>query len=370
MTIKSTKILFLPFLNIPSGHHQVADSLMYEIELNEPRIKCEKAEILSYSYGKLEALVSGIYLKWIHLFPHLYNWIYQQSVYKNIEQHKKFRLYELLFLAQMKQLINEKQPDCVICTHALPSYMLNVMKEKGIINIPVINVYTDFFIHRFWGTNHIDFHFVSSPNMKELLEKKGIPEERIWFTGIPVHHEIKPDRKPVMKHHSSCLSIMVTGGNLGVGAMEDLLNNIKTSGKIKFYVLCGKNNLLYRKLQRLNNTNIIPLKYITCRKEMNELYDSIDGILTKPGGVTISECLRKRKPTFIYHALPGQEVINLDQLQQLGVVFYLSDWRDIESQLFTFFDNNEHLVEMNSSLESYHRQLVDKRISELIQQIL
>ncbi|MGP4041292.1 MGDG synthase family glycosyltransferase [Gracilibacillus sp. D59] len=370
MTIYSKKILFLPFLNIPSGHHQVADSLKHEIELNEPRMKCEKAEILSYSYGKIEALVSGFYLKWIHLFPSLYNWIYQQSVYKNIEQPKKFRLYELLFLAQMKQLIKEKQPDCVICTHALPSYMLNVMKEKGIINIPVINVYTDFFIHSFWGINHIDYHFVSSPNMKELLKKKGIPEQQIWITGIPVHHEIKPDTKPLHKPHSSFLSIMVTGGNLGVGAMEDLLNNLKTSGKIKFYVLCGKNNLLYRKVKRLNNQYLIPLKFITCRKEMNELYDSIDGILTKPGGVTISECLRKRKPTFIYHALPGQEVINLDQLQKLGVVFYLNNWRDLESQLFTFFDSSGHLKKMNASLASYNDQLIDKRISELIKQIL
>ncbi|QGH34749.1 UDP-glucuronosyltransferase [Gracilibacillus salitolerans] len=370
MTLYSKKILFLPFLNIPSGHHQVADSLIHEIELNEPRVQCEKAEILSYSYGKMEAVVSGVYLKWIHLFPNLYNWIYQQSVYKNLEQPKNFKLYELLFLAQMQQLIKEKQPDCVICTHALPSYMLNVMKEKGITNIPVINVYTDFFIHRFWGTDHIDFHFVSSPNMKELLIKKGIPEQRIWFTGIPVHHEIKSNRNPVLKNNSSFLSIMVTGGNLGVGAMEDLLNNIKTSGNIKFYVLCGKNKLLYRKLKRLNNQNVIPLKYITCRKEMNELYDSIDGILTKPGGVTISECLRKRKPTFIYHALPGQEVINLDQLQKLGVVYYLNNWTDLESQLFTFFKSREHLEIMNASLENYHNQLMDKRISELIKQIL
>ncbi|MFD2656193.1 MGDG synthase family glycosyltransferase [Gracilibacillus thailandensis] len=370
MTLDSKKILFLPFLNIPSGHHQVADSLIHELELNEPSMKCEKAEILSYSYGKIEALVSGIYLKWIHKFPHVYNWIYQQSVYKNIEQPKNFKLYELLFLAQMKRLVKEKQPDCVICTHALPSYMLNVMKEKRILNIPVINVYTDFFIHRFWGTDQIDFHFVSSPNMKELLIKKGIPEERIWFTGIPTHHEIKPNNFHVRKGHTPTLSIMVTGGNLGVGAMEGLLHNIQTSGKIKFYVLCGKNNVLYQKLKRLNNKNIIPLAYITSRKEMNELYDSIDGILTKPGGVTISECLTKRIPMFIYHALPGQEVINLDQLQQLGVVYYLNNWDDIESQLFTFFESKEHLEEINSNLENYHKQLTDQKITELIKQIL
>ncbi|WP_208591021.1 MGDG synthase family glycosyltransferase [Gracilibacillus suaedae] len=370
MTLNSKKILFLPFLNIPSGHHQVADSLIHEMELNEPKMKCEKAEIFSYSYGKIEAFISGIYLKWIHAFPHVYNWIYQQCVYKNIEQPKNFKIYELLFLAQMKRLIKEKQPDCVVCTHALPSYMLNVMKEKGMLNIPVINVYTDFFIHRFWGTNQIDFHFVSSPNMIELLINKGVPKQRIWFTGIPTHPEIKSNSFSVRKDHPPTLSIMVTGGNLGVGAMEDLLQSIQTSGKIKFHVLCGKNKLLYQKLKKLNNENIIPLAYITSRKEMNKLYDSIDGILTKPGGVTISECLRKRIPTFIYHALPGQEVINLDQLQQLGVVYYLNNWDDIESQLFTFFESKENQEKINSSLEDYHNQLTDQKIAELIKRIL
>jgi processive 1,2-diacylglycerol beta-glucosyltransferase len=57
---------------------------------------------------------------------------------------------------------------------------------------------------------------------------------------------------------------------------------------------------------------------------MNDLYDQIDAILTKPGGVTISESLFKRKPIMIYDALPGQEEINLKQLKDLSLVFHLN----------------------------------------------
>src|SRR5699024_4190100 len=139
---------------------------------------------------------------------------------------------------------------------------------------------------------------------------------------------------------------------------------------IKYFVLCGKNNLLYHKLQKLNNEHIIALKYISCRREMNELYDSVDGILTKPGGVTISERLRKRKPIFIYHALPEQDVINLSQLQALGVVHYLNDSEDVEYQLIDFFEKGDNLLTMKSSIENYLNQLINKGISELVRRII
>ena len=49
---------------------------------------------------------------------------------------------------------------------------------------------------------------------------------------------------------------------------------------------------------------------------MNELYSMADAIITKPGGVTISEALKKGLPIFIHSALPGQEEINLKLIKK------------------------------------------------------
>ncbi|MFZ3578956.1 MGDG synthase family glycosyltransferase [Virgibacillus sp. DJP39] len=369
----SKTILFLPFLQIPSGHHQVAHSLMEGISSNHPELDCKKVEILSYSYGKVESLVSGTYLNWIRTFPGFYNWLYQVSVYKNVERDKKYRLYEVLFLAHIRKMVKEIQPSCIICTHSLPSYMLNHLKEKGEVNIPVINVYTDFFIHRFWGIHHVDFHFVSSLHMKELLQKKGIKEEQIYITGIPVHKDILKVKTQVRKSPSS-LSILITGGNLGVGAIGDLIDSIGTEGKITYYVLCGKNKTLYQRVRNLANNNIIPLQYMESRTEMDKLYDKVDGILTKPGGVTVSEGIIKRKPIFIYDALPGQEIINLEELQKLGVVFCLNNWKDkqnsLENQLISFFENAGHCESMQTHMSDYHNQLTVMEPAEIVNQLI
>ena len=58
---------------------------------------------------------------------------------------------------------------------------------------------------------------------------------------------------------------------------------------------------------------------------MNELYSMADAIITKPGGVTISEALKKGLPIFIHSALPGQEEINLKLLKKLKLVHELND---------------------------------------------
>ncbi|MFC3886160.1 glycosyltransferase [Bacillus songklensis] len=372
---KDKTILFLPFLQIPSGHHQVANALMEAIKKREPNVKCDKVDILSYSYGKMEALVSTIYLKWIQAFPDFYNWIYQSSVYKNVEKNKRYRLYELLFITFMKRLIKEKQPDLIVCTHALPSYMLNYLKEKGELKTPVINVYTDYFIHRFWGIRHIDFHFVPSHHMKEFLKNKGINDEQIFITGIPIHKNIKKQETQVVNASPSpSLSVLITGGSLGVGAMEDLIKKIELEKNIHYYVLCGKNEKLYQKLQTLQKTHITPLKYIKCRNKMNELYDQMDAIITKPGGVTISESLFKRKPIFVYHALPGQEEINLQQLKQLGVIIHLNKWKDekntIEDQLYSFFQNKNQVQQYQNSITNYHHHLIAKEPSQIIEELM
>ena len=37
---------------------------------------------------------------------------------------------------------------------------------------------------------------------------------------------------------------------------------------------------------------------------MSALYDQVDAIMTKPGGVTISEVFQKQLPIFVHHYLP------------------------------------------------------------------
>lgn len=362
------KILFLPFLQIPSGHHQVAHALIDQIEKQNPNVDCKKIDLLSYKHAHIESLTSKTYLNWIHHWPKTYSWTYRKLVYSNPEKDKRFFLYELLFLSTVKKLLTEEKPDLIICTHALPSYILNYLKEKEQIKVPILNVYTDYFVHSLWGVTAIDYHFVASYLMKEFLIKKGVKPSSIFVTGIPVHPQIE-SKNPTITNKQKC--VLVSGGSLGIGKVEKLVRSFK-SDKFNYYILCGKNTVLYEKIKKKASQNIIPLPYISCRKKMNELYNKVDAIITKPGGVTISESIRKRKPTFVYDSLPGQEEINLEQLKQLGIVYDSKQWEknSIEDHFSSYFEDREAEKKFNASLDDYYNSISDYTPKDLIQDFL
>jgi processive 1,2-diacylglycerol beta-glucosyltransferase len=92
--------------------------------------------------------------------------------------------------------------------------------------------------------------------------------------------------------------------------------------------------------------------YIQDQEELNALYDSVDGIITKPGGVTISEVLHKKIPVFILDYLPGQEEFNLHYLVGQDLVFHIRDAEDFSSLEEILYDHKEiqHRVE---NIETY-----------------
>ncbi|MHC2206524.1 processive 1,2-diacylglycerol beta-glucosyltransferase [Paenibacillus sp. PvR052] len=364
------KIMLMPFLSISSGHHQVAEALIEHIQGVMASVLCNKVDILRYSYGSMESAVSRIYIKWIHSFPNLYDWLYRMSVYQPIQQPQRYRLYEWLFQYFVEKLVREEEPQIIICTHALPSYILSRLKALGVISIPVINVYTDFFINNLWGCGDIDYHFVPDAYLKQSLLQKGVPSERIYVTGIPIHPKITENKEKPMS--SSQMTVLISGGSLGAGVIRSLLRQIGKTGNIQYKVLCGKNKHLQEELMNLKHPRITPLPYITSREEMDELYNQIDAIVTKPGGVTVSECLYKRIPIFVYHALPGQERINLQHLKQQGLIVQADHWErdaNMEEQLLSILGSQEKSDGLHRNVDHYYDAITNKNISLLLQNI-
>ncbi|TFJ93320.1 MGDG synthase family glycosyltransferase [Lentibacillus salicampi] len=361
--------LFLPFMQIPTGHHHVADALIEDIESRQLQdIVCSKVDILSYSYGSLEKIVSFAYLNWIKYFPDVYDWLYRCAAYKKTSFHNRQYLYEAMFIHFFKQLTNRQNAHILFCTHALPSNMASVLKMKNKLKPVTVNVYTDYFVNDLWGIEGIDYHFAPTMQVKDYLMAKGVRPEQIYVTGIPVGHVFQTETGKV-KTDDTITRVLVTGGSLGVGSLRHLLIAPK-SDNIHYYVLCGKNEALYQELLANESRMVTPFPYIANKAEMNLLYDQVDAVLTKPGGVTVSECLMKRKPVFLYHPLPGQERINARQLLELNVAIPADIGENIEEQLLRFLSDEVKRRAYDENLDIYHECLEKRPPSVLMREMI
>lgn len=348
------KILFLPFLQMPTGHHTVADALIRSLEKRVHGLKCEKVDFFSYADKFLEKAFRLTYLTWIVHSPQTFVWLYRNFVYPS-KATKHFNWYEIKFIDKMKSLLAEEKPDLIICTQAFPSFLISRLRNSGYHTAPVINVYTDFFINRLWGINGIDYHFVPDQFIKnELVNKHRISPQRVFVTGIPTDECFvpRPMHKPSRPFH-----VLVSGGSGGLGDLQDLIGQLSNDDNYFFSVLCGNNKRLFKEIFSLKMNNVKPLSYISSRETMNALYDDADAIITKPGGVTLSEALLKKLPIFIHSALPGQEEINRDYLAENKLVYILDQNDSLIKQLNYFFYNTREQRFWQYRVDNYLSQI-------------
>ena len=66
------KVLFFPLLQMPSGHHQVADTIASYLLERDETIVCKKIDLLSTWNSLIESMITKTYLEWIDHFPKTY----------------------------------------------------------------------------------------------------------------------------------------------------------------------------------------------------------------------------------------------------------------------------------------------------------
>ncbi|PLS18415.1 hypothetical protein CVD28_07040 [Bacillus sp. M6-12] len=347
------KVLVCSLFQFPNGHLKVAEAIQESISKEYANAEIKIVDFLGYCNWNLEKFVSSVYLTCINKSPSVYRSLYKTIMYSEDRSKTQMQIpfVSLYFEQKMKQLIVKEEPTLIVCSHSFPSKMIGKLKEKGLMeNIPTVNVYTDFFINDIWAKHPIQYHLVPHNKAKEtLIAKHGINEENVFVTGIPISNSFN---QTITKENKRSKHVLVAGGNNGLFKSSELVDMLENHPEITFTVLCGKNKELYDRLSSLNLPHIHPRGYIESSSELNVLYGEVDAILTKPGGVTISEALQKKIPIIIHNSLPGQEEINLKFLEEEGIVSASSSKKLIEQVNSVIFNDDERKA-MKLKMERY-----------------
>ena len=309
-------------------------------------------------------LLKDTYLKMLDVFPHAYDHLYRWSQ-EPIPGSNLGSLTALLLRKKLLHLLDEHRPAIVVFTHPFPCCAAAALRRSRRISLPTAAVLTDFAVHRLWVRREIDLYFVASQEMKTALEALNIHNERVYATGIPVAAEFAgrtPRRRP-----DGEASILVMGGGLGLGAVEEAVDSLAAVGEpLQITVVTGGNDALKQRVEAAAGRSPHRIVTLGFTDKIHELMADATLLITKPGALTCSEALVTGTPLLLYSPLPGQEEDNAAYLVRRGAAVRADGTASLGRFVARLLSNRELLDGMKSRAAAIGRPKAAPEIAAVI----
>jgi len=326
------KILLL-YISVLSGHHRAAMAVEKALRHISPETQVFGINAFHYTNPVLERIINRTYTSIIKRTPEVWEYLYDNpKVVKNTQALKE--MMHRYNSNKMRTLIEDFKPDVVVCTQAFPCGMVADYKVSFNSAMPLVGVLTDFYPHSYWIYNTVDIYAVASSDARDRLLANGVSESKIRVTGIPIDTKFSVlySRKTLLGDlglDDSKKTILLMGGSGGLGPIKRVvfaLNKVKHD--IQIIVVTGTNSRLNNYLRRREKKFLKKTIIIGYTDNVDQLMSVSDIIITKPGGLTVSEALAKNVPIIIINPIPGQEAKNTEFLLKQGAAVKAANEQD------------------------------------------
>jgi len=273
------------------------------------------------------------------------------------------------------RFIKEFGPDCIVCTHPLAAMVVSSLKMRGKIKIPAVGIVTDYTILPYWEDCIAVEHIVIA---HELLSyratKRGIAPERLLPVGIPIKGKFSRSIPKEEARRQAGIplnppAVLVMSGSMGHGDLTTMTDDLMAIPMpLEIVVICGRNEEAYHALVARNGglPNNGRLHVIGFTDQVDVLMDAVDCIITKPGGLSVSESLVKELPMVLVTPIPGQEERNIDFLLNMGAALRASKTFSVTEAVHYLFGCPERMRLMQESIALIRKPNAAKDLADFI----
>ena len=309
----------------------------------------------------LDKTVCDSYLFMAKKVPALFGRLYKQTNKQNLFSDLVPKLSGM-FSNLLLPAIEAYHPDVIITTHPFATEMVSDLKEDGSVTAPLICILTDYGVHRAWIADYVDAYVVASDDMVPELMTFGVPKEKIYPFGIPVHDVFfdREDRSMILRDLNfdpELPTLLFMAGSFGVSNIIKLYRDLtETNVKMQIIVITGRNRKLYEAFEKeLASGARLPTRLIYFTDEVEKYMHASDLLVTKPGGLTVSEALACNLPLAVFDAIPGQEEDNANFLKthDMGVRLHKGD--DFAEQISSLLMEKQKLQAMRENCEEFDK---------------
>jgi processive 1,2-diacylglycerol beta-glucosyltransferase len=369
-----TKKLLLLSVSAGAGHMRAAEAIRAHAAHNHPSLEVSHLDVMDYMTAGFKKLYTDFYIKLVNNAPTLWGVLYNHSNEAKpdslMEQVR--RKLERMNASALRKAIADFQPDAIVCTHFLPAEMLSRLLRKGLVACPVWVQVTDFDLHRMWVHEGMAGYFAANAEVAFRMRAQGISAERIHITGIPI--------MPAFGHalsRSACAqefgldgtrtTIMLMGGGAGLGSLDAIATRLLAlPGDFQLIVLAGKNAQALAALKALAQRypgRLLPQGFTNA---VERLMACADVVITKPGGLTTSECLAMGLPMIVNAPIPGQEERNADYLLEQGAALKAFDDLSLEYRVQDLLAHPQKLQAMREKAKALGRANAGRSVLDVV----
>jgi len=333
------------------GHNQAANSLLEAF--SEENFECIKYDFLGTNSKFLNNAVVKGYEITASKFPSIYGFFYRLT-----DNNFLNKILRLIFAQNSKKLlkfIESINPDIIIGTHPLTVNIISKLKGTG-MNIPFISVVTDFKAHYTYVNPRVDAYITGSEYTKQSLVDRGINSDKIYPIGIPIREDFfRIDKNIIYIKDKEYFNLLLMSGSMGLENIYYVLNELLSNeNKLRITIVCGNNealkdNITNKCSQDYPNKKIHILGF---SKDVAYLMEYSDLLISKPGGLTVTEAIAKNLPLIIPFAIPGQEMENTEFLSSNGYAYHVDNIKDINESINYLINHHESLEAMQDKLKT------------------
>ncbi len=349
------------------GHKVVSKSIKDFLLSYDNEIRVQTDDLLEIIMPNLYKSIYKGYELLIKNDQKLYNYFYYN---KNEDEDYFNNLLYSFYMSKLADHIFKHKPKLIISTFPLCSGFVSKFKEKYGSSIPLVTCITDVVDSWEWIYKNTDMYLVSTEEIKDNIKLKGVEEDRIKVTGIPVRKEFLIGMKDRITMNRFNISendfvLLMMGGGIGLlPEAESFYRWLNSLYNVKTIIITGNNKDFYNKLNSIKGLkNVNVLGYT---KDVAQLMSISNVLITKAGGVTVFEAINSQLPMIVYKPVLGQEIENCKFIEEYNIGKASTNIKELKDNIMTLLKNRKYLKEMKSNMTNIKKSIDTRNLANHI----
>jgi processive 1,2-diacylglycerol beta-glucosyltransferase len=364
--------ILLLHVSVGMGHQRAAQALAQAFE-QQPNTSTMIEDTLQCSLPLFRRSYIGSYLSIADKVPEFWSFFYAQTDRPSSLIDGARALSTSVGVRGLPALLKRTQPDAIICTHFLPIEALALMRH---LMPPIYCVLTDYHAHQFWACPGVARYFVPTYATRREIVAAGAAPERVQVSGIPIDPAISaPMERNAARQRLGLPQNHLVAALLGSGLptervreialalLAELSSGAGARAPATVVVATGRNRDLAARLADIERTSDGALRVLGPQPSLDPLIVASDLVLSKAGGLTVSEVLARGVPLLLPTPLAGQERWNAEYVIGAGAGLGYDTAQDLAAAAARLLADPARRVAMGAAAQAIARPAAAQSIA-------